>query len=244
MKQTRRQELKTNELSVILQQMYETIQEYSNYIIGGVLIVAIVLVIGLVYKQNRRNTLQGAWVKINEIREKNVTDDPGLLDNARILANEFGADKDLGPTVLALYADLNYQLAMDTTGQDKQQSKIEYLENAKAEYEKIIINFGNHDEAVQQAHMSLAKVEESLVLAGKGSKEAVIKHYQILADNDKSPYQTIAKDQLESLDKRLAKLEIAPAPPKVEPPKKTEASSQKTIQVVPQTQSATKPAGK
>ena len=39
MKQTRRKELRTNELSIYLQQLYQTLERNSTYILAGVLAV-------------------------------------------------------------------------------------------------------------------------------------------------------------------------------------------------------------
>ena len=53
MKQTRRKELKTNELSVYLQQIYEAAVRNATYLVGGVVVVVIVLVVALLTQRNR-----------------------------------------------------------------------------------------------------------------------------------------------------------------------------------------------
>ncbi len=49
MKQARRKELKTNELSIYLQQIQEAVVRHSNYIIGGIVVVGLVVYFGAKY---------------------------------------------------------------------------------------------------------------------------------------------------------------------------------------------------
>ncbi|UCD30089.1 MAG: hypothetical protein JSV03_06345 [Planctomycetota bacterium] len=213
MKKTRRQELKTNELSIMLKQMYEAILRYSNYMIGGALVVVLVLVIGMIYNQNRRNARRNAWNEYREIQQLDITVDPGLIDRARILAGEFSSDRNLGPATLELEASLHYKLAMSLTSPSDRADRIDHYNEAKSMYQQLIEKYNTRPEVVNRAHMSLAAIEESLLIMGESTIDMVREHYQYLAAADKSTFKSVAEDLLDSLEERIAKVEIVATRP-------------------------------
>jgi len=217
MKKTRRQELKTNELSVFLKQVYEKAMQYSNYLLAGVLVVVLVLVVGLIYQQNQRNALRTGRKEYEDIRQFDVTVDPGLIDRARVLASDFSEDPNLGPAALELQDTLNYQAAIRADSKQVQVDKIKHLKEAKRLYQQLIDKYGNREELVDRTHMSLASIEESLLLAGESTIEQVRAHYQRLIDNDISPYKPLAENLLNDLEERTSPVRIITTQPATQP---------------------------
>jgi hypothetical protein len=218
MKKTRRQELKTNELSIILKQIYENILRYSNYLIGGVLVIVLVLVVGLIYQQNRRNAIHNAWNEYNEIKQSDVITDPNLIDRARILASENSTDRNLGPAAMKLQATLNYDLAMSITDPQQKAQKIEYLKEAKTIYLQIIDQFSTLSDVTDRAYMGLAAVDETLLVMGESSIDEVRQHYQRLVANDKSTFKPLAEKLIENVEERTKPLQVIASRPAEKPP--------------------------
>ncbi|MHC4441483.1 MAG: hypothetical protein ACYTF1_13765 [Planctomycetota bacterium] len=217
MKKTRRKELKTNELSAILKQIYENALQYSNYLIGGALVIVLVLVAGLIYRQNKQNALQAARKEYNEIRQLDATVDPNLIDRARILASENSSDRNLGPAALELQATMNYKLAMSIRDPKEKARKIEHLKEAKEIYQQLIDKFSTLPNVTDRANFSLAAVEESLVVMGESSIDQVREHYRKLAENEKSPFKPLAESLIETLDEKTKPLEIVASRPAEKP---------------------------
>jgi len=213
MKKSRRKELKTNILSVYLQQIYEAAARNATYLIGGFVVLVLVLVIGLVVQRNRHRALQEAWRQYYELRQQDVRLRPDVLNRTRSLASEYSEDADLGPMALKLQADQCYQLGLSLSESRERSRRLELMKEAKETYERLIRQFASRPDVVAVARMSLAAVEESLVLAGESDITAVRDCYQQLIDGKPNPYQQLARDQLEDLDKRIESLEIVATRP-------------------------------
>lgn len=218
MKQTRRKELKTNALSVYLQQIHDAIRRNSRYLIGAAVVVALVLVVGLLVKRSRQDTMQDAWAIYHELRLGDVTRDATLLDRVRALAEEHGDDDDLGPRTLELLGRLSHQRALSLPSDEDRSRRLELIEDARSAYERLLAEFDDDVTLAAGARMGLASVEEALILAGKGDKENVRQLYQQVIDAPCNPYQSQAEGLLEHLDRRLVPLEIVDPPPPPEPP--------------------------
>ncbi len=218
MKHARRKELKTNELSILLQQIYEGGQRHANYIIGGVVIVVLVLVIGIVVVRSRHQATQAGWRSYQEIREAKQLD-AALLDRARALAAEYGDESGLGPLAVQLHGDVAYDAAMEQSPLDAESKRLELLKEAKSVYERLIDRYAATEPIVaDRARMSLAGVEESLVLAGEGKRGDVEALYKALIEGETSPYKRQAQTLLDTLDGRLKQIEIVATRPAPDPP--------------------------
>jgi hypothetical protein len=222
MKQSRRQELKTNVLSVYLQQAYEKTRLYANYIIGGAAIVVVVIVAGMVMRHNRLAALDQAQRTYSELRGGNVAQKPELIDQAGRLADEQGPDSEIGAQARELQGDLAYQLAMGMTKKD-QAEKIRRLKQAQTIYEQLLTTSANWPGVAARLRMSLAATEESLFVAGEGSAEDIRRQYQQVIDGQDESFKTLARAQLNSLDDRLAKLTIVATQPAASAPATTAA---------------------
>lgn len=213
MKQTRRKELKTNVLSVYLQQIYEAVVQNATYLVGGLVVILAVLVIGLLVQRNRHRAEQAAWTQYVELRAGDVITDPGLLDRARALAAERRDDANLGLQVQELYASLAYKSGLHLTAPADRQRRIELLKEASDAYRRLIDQAGERRDVADSARMSLAAVEESLALAGEGQVDEARRLYQQLAESKTSPYRDTARKMLDEMDQRMARLQIVATRP-------------------------------
>ncbi len=212
MKQSRRKELKTNELGEYLLQCHEWASRNANYLLGGVVVIVLVLGISWVVHSNRLQARQSAWTEYNELHEvPSVT--PTHIERADNLAAKFGQTSDLGPRVTFLKADLAYKRAMNLTGEADREQRVKLLQEAKDTLLSIPKLFADNRQAIAQAHMRLAAVEESLFMAGKGDKEQIRSYYQQVINEKTAPYVEDASDQLETLDERLALLPLVASRP-------------------------------
>lgn len=212
MKQTRRKELKTNELRHLLDQLQEGVQRNATYLLIGLAAVVLILVIALYVRHNRHVARQQAWATYNEIRDGNVFAQPQLLDRAAELAAAQAGNPDLGPLALQLHGDMAYRLAMSLTEEKDRARRMDLLKQAQQTYSEQISRYEQRQDVRARGRMSLAAVEENLVVAGQGTADSVRKLYQQVIDDvvegRPSVYRDLAREKLASLDKRLAPLQI------------------------------------
>ena len=237
MKHSRRQELKTNVLSVYLQQAYEKARLYANYIIGGAVIVVVIIVAGMVMRHSRLAALDQAQKTYSELRAGNVAQRPELIDQAGRLADEQGPDSEIGARARELQGDLAYQLAMSPAIKD-QAEKIRLLKQAQTIYEQLLGVSANRPGVAARLRMSLAATDESLYVAGEGSADDIRRLYQQVIDGPDESFKTLARAQLNSLDERLAKLTIVATQPAASAPASAPAT---TAALVPSSRPTTRP---
>ncbi len=227
MKQTRRKELKTNDLSIRLQQFSDSIQRNATYWLGVIVIVVAILVIALYVQHRRHKTMAEAWSAYYEVREMNVVTKPEALDRARELADKYGDNAQLGPAVLQLKGDMACEAALALVKPEEQTRRIELLENAKASFEQLLQQYGSDPQIEARAHMSLAKVGETLLALNKGKIEEVRGHYQALVEKKPNPFVEISEKRLGELTKKLEPLNIVATRP-AEPPASAPAAANAT----------------
>ncbi|NLX13515.1 MAG: hypothetical protein GXY44_07675 [Phycisphaerales bacterium] len=212
MKQSRRQELKTNELGEYLSQIYDWAVRNSNYLLGGAVAIVLVLGISWVVHSNRIQAIQSAWIEYNELEGiGSVT--PAHIERADTLVAKFSQTQDLGPRVTFLKSDLAYKRAMSLSGEDEQEQRIKLLQDAKDTLLSAVNVYAKNRQAVAQSYMRLAAIEETLVLAGVGDREQVRSFYNKAIDEATAPYAEDATSQLETLDERLAILPLVASRP-------------------------------
>jgi len=208
MKQSRRHELKTNELSVLLKQMYENLQQYANYLIVGLVAAVVVLIMIFIMQHNRIAAQQLAWQTYSDLRRGDVIRDPGLIDQAAALAAERAGDAVLEPLAMELEADLAYQLAVGPESKLNDEEKTQRLETAKQRYEQVLSQFPSSTEATARIQMGLAATEESLFTFGRSKLETIRSLYQKVLDAEPNAFQAAAAKQLETLEQRTQELQI------------------------------------
>lgn len=213
MKQARRKELKTNELSIYLHQVQEAIARYSSYIIGGVVAVVLVLVIGLYVQHNRHETQAANWRTYRELMKSTAEQPkPEDLTRTRSLVDETAGDPNLGPLAVELHADTAYQRAMSLSPLNSVPERKQMLETARDGYQKILDQFGSRADLAARARLGLAAVAETLYMDGNGDWKAAEDQYRKLEEG-KGVFAQIARERRETLAQRTEKLRIVATRP-------------------------------
>ncbi|GMU24695.1 MAG: hypothetical protein AMXMBFR13_47680 [Phycisphaerae bacterium] len=211
MKQSRRHELKTNELRIYLQQMYATASRNASYILGGVAVVILVIALGLYIKYRQNQAEATAWSEFEALRQEDVSENTNVLEKARQFAAQHSEDPDLGPQASLLAAEMAYRRAMDA--KVKPEQRVELLKDTRQRYEQMIQRHADRPSVVRQARMSLAAVEESLLMYGESTLDQVRERWQAVASDPDSPYQSTASENLTTLEQRTRKLETVATRP-------------------------------
>jgi len=215
MKQTRRKELKTNELSIFLQQIRDAVTQHSNYVIGGIVLVVLILVIGLYVQSSRHAAETRRWNEYHELQREAATGiQPETIERATRLAQETEADPLLGPLARKLAADLTYQRALDMSPIGGSAERTELLETAAQDYRKLINTWPDRKELVAQARLGLASVAESLYVAGQENELQVAREqYQKVIEAGNTGFTSTAEERLNTLEERTRPMKIVATRP-------------------------------
>lgn len=229
MKQSRRKELKTNELSIYLQQIREAISRHQNTILLALVAVIVVLAVGMIVRKQRHAAYEAAYADYLDLRDQSVIAQPELLEQAAALAATHADDAGLGPLTAELYAGMAYELAMNQTNLDNRARRVELFNTARSTLEGLLQRWGSRPMVAPRTRISLAAVLESLHVLGEGDIETIRKTYQSVIDGPPSAFTDDAKEQLKTLAERTAKLELVatrPAEPVI-------PTTQPTVQITP-----------
>lgn len=213
MKQSRRKELKTNELSLYLQELRDVVTRYSNYIIGGIVVVVLILMVGLYVQRNRYETEAARWREYREIQQAMLEGKTDVADRAAALADATAGDSRLGPLAKELHARLLYSRAMTISPLAGSSERGDLLEKAKAAYTNLLNASSNRPDLAARARLALADVQETLYVAGKGDLDSIKADYAKVVDSKIAPYADMAKERLDTLPERVKKLEIVATRP-------------------------------
>lgn len=214
MKQARRKELKTNELSLYLQQIRDAFLQYSNYIIGGVVAVVLILVIALYVQSQRAQVDAARWAERREIEaEAAVEIKPETIERAERLAREAADDPRLGPVARELHANLAYQRALDMSPETDPDEYTRLLNEARSSYQTLVDQYPDRPDVVARARLGLGAVLESLHVVGQGELDAVAQHYRLVAESENPTYAALARRRLETLSERARPLNIVATRP-------------------------------
>jgi hypothetical protein len=209
MKQARRKELKTNELSIYLQQIQEAVVRHSNYIIGGIVVVVLILMIGLYVQSSRHQAETARWNELSEIRKEAAAGiKTETVDRAQRLADETAGDPKLAPVTREEHARLAYQLALTTSPVSNPNEYTRLLNEAKASYQKIIDDFADQPDIVAKGRLGLGSTLESLHVVGQGNLDAARDQYRKVAESGSAAFAEMAKNRLDTLAERTRPLNI------------------------------------
>jgi hypothetical protein len=234
MKQRRRQELKTNELSIYLQQIYDFLVRNSTYVVGGVVVVALIIIVATMNSRSQRRAKVEAMNRITAIQGGEAVQDLKLLDEVKDLVNSYGDDPGLGPSLLDLQASLAHRLALGRASEADKTEHERLLDEATSACEQAIRKFAGQPVVVSRAKLALAAIEETRFIDGQGNGEKIRKLYQEVIDGPVNPYQKLASEQLGSLENRLAKLEIVATRPAASAPATTQPVTTRAVTVTTQ----------
>ncbi len=223
MKKTRRHELKTNELSVLLKETYAKLAEYANYIVVGLVAAVLILIIAFVVRHNRLAAEQFAWQTYYDIREGNVIEQPELLDRAATLAAQLAGDRVLEPLALELEADLAYHLAVGPGTTLEREERIRNLTRAQSLYEQLLTRFAHRPATADRLRMSLAAAGESLhaLDPNLADLDAIRELYQAVLEGEPTAFQPLAQERLDTLAERTQPLQVVATRP-ADPPDEQE----------------------
>ncbi len=192
MKSERRHDLQSNELANTLGSGIEKVQPFSQYIVGGVVIAALLAVGWGVYTSFARKSAAAAWTEyyftVNsgdaELFKAVADKHPGSA--AAIWAEQTAGDEYLANGIDALYRD---------RGQG-----VELLKKAITSFEKVNNN-AKQPELRTRAVLGLAQAHESL-----GEIDKAKSHYQqVIADGLQPAITSVATSRLAFLNSQAGK---------------------------------------
>lgn len=214
MKQSRRKELKTNELSLYLQQIRDAFLQYSSYIIGGIVAVVLILVIALYVQSQRAQVDAARWAERREIEAQAAVEiKPETIERADRLAREAVGDPRLGPVARELHADLAYQRALDISPETDPDEYTRLLNEARSSYQILVDQYADRPDVVTRARLGLGAVLESLHVVGQAELDAATQHYRLVAESENPTYAALARRRLETLAERTRPLTIVATRP-------------------------------
>ncbi len=221
MKQSRRHELKTNELSLKLKELYEKANRYSTHILVAVLALLVVVVATNYMRTSRQSELEEASRELAAIRQLDPqSEEDDALARARSAAAKYGDLPGVGFNARDLYGRMAYQTATLLNPLDDSEEVVKLLKEAESVYTDATAELADEPVHLGQARLMLAKVKESLLIMGEGDKEAVRDLYAKLSEENSTVFKPIAEEALASLDERLIELKfVEPGSPETQPAK-------------------------
>lgn len=238
MKQSRRQELKTNELSMKLQELYQKASRYSTHILVVVLALVVIVLVTNYTRGQRATQLEDASAALLEASRLNpMEEEDNALARARQLVAEYGELEHVGLQARDLLGRMAFQRAQLLNPLEEKDEHVELLKEAQRVYEAIITKHADNAKVVAEARMMLAKINESLVVAGEGDADQVREIYAKLIENESGTFRPLAEEALATLDERLAPLRLVePGSPETQPARNPIPPDEPDEQVSPDTQ--------
>jgi hypothetical protein len=211
---TRRQELRTNELAETLQGVREFFEKHGNYVVGAVVVVALV---ALVYVYKDRSARQALADARQEMRALPFNTDDEVRESVAAL-KRLAAENTEGPFVRETLR-LRAGLALDRAGAaDDGTPSTEFLEMAREAYEETLARYPQAVLDRAAALMGLATIEEDLfVLDQDPSHRQRAREYLERVRDDQAlngmPFQSIALERLNAIDETFVPVALVEAPP-------------------------------
>ena len=223
MKAKRRQELKTNELAQTLTQAREFMEKYGNYVIGGVVVVAVILSASVWYRRSLTDAHRRQWADYYALRQADaqfITTPEGanfeaLLTRHKDLASSTSDSAVRLRTLEGLGTFCwSYAVLSDPAPDAEEGSRA--LDEATNTYELIVRDFSDDEQAAGNALLALAAIAEE-----RGEFDQAATYYGRIDAEEKfadSVFFALARDRLNSMDALRETIVFAPAPP---PPEET-----------------------
>lgn len=223
MKAKRRQELKTNELAQTLTQAREFMGKYGNYVIGGVVVVAVILSASVWYRRSLSDAHRRQWADYYALRQADAqfittpegTNFEALLTRHKDLASSTSNSAVRLRTLEGLGTLCwSYAVLSDPAPDAEEGSRA--LDEATSSYESIVRDFSDDEQAAGNALLALAAIAEE-----RGEFDQAVTYYgriDVEAKFADSVFVALARDRLSSMDALRETIVFAPAPP---PPEET-----------------------
>lgn len=192
MKSEERHHLHENDLAQTLEGWMRRIEPYSNQILIGVLVIAVVAVGGILWMRTSDSASEAAWTQFVKAQ---------AADDYLTVADDHPG------TAVAMWAKLrageeylNQGLQVATT--DKKTME-ERLANAQQEFQEILQNSGAPEIVRERALFGLAVSRESL--SGGETQKAVEAYDELVRTYPNSRYARLAKERIEALKSEAAR---------------------------------------
>ncbi len=214
MKATRRHELKSNELAQFLEDARDFFSKYGNYFVGGLVVIALI-VLGYVYMT--RSAEQALADATREMRSLPFATDDEVRDSVGKLIRVASENEDqvFIPETLRRRASMAMNRAQAA---DDGTPSAEFLEMARAAYQEVIERYPGRSLDVAAALIGLATIEEDFFildddLAHKDACRGFLEQIRDNAELNGTPFQTVALERLNALDRTFVQVVMVDAPP-------------------------------
>ncbi len=226
MKKERRQELQTNELAQMLMDARQYLSRYGNHLIGGVVVVAAVVVLFMYVRHSRAAGRSDVIQRIESAQfvdaEGRPLSDAALTNTIQVLERviQENREPDLTRRALMHLSSGVLSLAMN----DPQSMTPESLTAAEGACKRLIRDYGNEPVAVGTALLQLATIEGNRFVqdGDLAHRDKAREYLEQITRNDRNlftatPYMPRALEALNELDHTFEPVTMAadlpPAPP-------------------------------
>jgi len=226
MKAARRQELKTNELALTIEQFRGWLRTYGNYLIIGVVVVAVVVLVWMYQRRSASAARVAAFKQISTLPFSTDDEARSTVEKLKQLAADAQDD---ALAIQALRRQAGVAMSRALASQDGA-INADFLAMAKTAYQKMLDRAANRPLDQGAALCGLASVEEDqfIIDGNPDHKAAARKYLERIRDDSRfvgMPFVGVALDRLNKLDDIFVPVAIvmppapaAPAVPPVTPP--------------------------
>jgi len=218
MKAARRQELKTNELALTIEQFRGWLRTYGNYLVIGVVVVAVVVLVWMYQKRSAAAARVAAFKQISTLPFSTDDEARSTVEKLKQLAADAEDD---ALAIQALRRQAGVAMSRASASQDGT-INADFLNMAKTAYQKMLDRAVDRPLDQGAALCGLASVEEDqFVIDGNPDHKAAARKYlERIRDDFRfvgMPFVGVALDRLNKLDDVFVQVAIV-APPVVTPP--------------------------
>lgn len=237
MKQTRRHELKQNELAHSLTELKEWLSKYANYVIGAAVAVVAVIGIGSYSSQQRNRQFEQGWADYQATVEDyakaagtvgrganaSIPPDAARMDqafnNMQQVADKYADYEDLAARSLLWIGDQALRRLATVQSGPSDAGSLALLDRAEKAYGRVTTEFKNRSLDVAVAQFGLAAIAEE-----RGQFDQAKKVYEELSQWEGAellPMANLAKVKLKEVDNYAKPVTFAsrptPPPPTTQP---------------------------
>lgn len=221
MKTKRRQELKSNDLAQMIDDLRNSFSQWGVYVLVGVAVVLVVFAITTSIKSARSAQVDNAYEELvasSQIAPGGIRrsgqDMLQSLEKMKRLAEE-SSNLEFRLDALSRRSEMGLALAMS----DPEGPKMDFLESAKEAFETIIADYPDRKIYVGRAHHGLFQVAATMfAIDGDVSHKAeALKHLEAIRDDAayaQTPLMVAALDRINELDSLFVPVTFPKAPAK------------------------------
>lgn len=220
MKAKRRQELKTNDLAQVLDDLSMFLRKWGAHLIGGVGVVIVVLIIAAYLRSAKVSALDDAFAEINSALQvassgerRSDEEIKRGIQRAYQIADNAG-DARFQCDALMQAANLAIQLATR-----EEELNPAFLPDARQGFERIVKEHKDQTLYYGRALYGLFEVEANqfAVDGDMARRDAAVRYLETIRDDvrlNHTPLNTLAVNQLNAIDEIFTRIEFENAPPK------------------------------